>query len=170
MDPMARPWALGYALLRSRQFDAAVTELRLRAAAQPRDHFIPFVLSHAYWDKGMWREYAAEREKEFLADGETALADAVRHAFESGGREGVAAWTLERVKARAREGYMSPWNLAVAWARLGRKEETLGFLEGAYSEHSAPMVFLQTEPMFDFLHSDERYRTLVKKTGFPPAY
>jgi hypothetical protein len=31
-------------------------------------------------------------------------------------------------------------------------------------------VFLQKEPAFDFLHSDERYRALVRKIGLPPAY
>jgi hypothetical protein len=32
------------------------------------------------------------------------------------------------------------------------------------------LVFLQKEPVFDFLHSDERYHALVKKTGLLPAY
>jgi hypothetical protein len=32
------------------------------------------------------------------------------------------------------------------------------------------MVFLQSDPQFDFLHSAERYRALVEKMGFPPAY
>jgi hypothetical protein len=30
-------------------------------------------------------------------------------------------------------------------------------------------VFLQNEPAFDFLHSDERYRAIVKKIGLPPS-
>jgi len=29
---------------------------------------------------------------------------------------------------------------------------------------------IQNDPEFDFLHSDERYRALVKKIGLPPAY
>jgi TolB-like protein/DNA-binding winged helix-turn-helix (wHTH) protein/Tfp pilus assembly protein PilF len=170
MDPMARPWALGYALLRSRQFDAAVNELRLRAQAQPRDEFIPFILSDAYWCQGMWKESARERERGFLVNGNKQLADAVHQAFESRGGPGVVELVIQRASARARKAYVSPWGLASWWAHLGRKEETLRFLEDAYREHSAPMVFLQSEPMFDFLHSDERYRALVRKTGFPAAY
>jgi hypothetical protein len=46
----------------------------------------------------------------------------------------------------------------------------LKFLEIAYRERSPWIVFLQKEPVFDFLHSDERYRAIVKKMGLPPAW
>jgi hypothetical protein len=55
-------------------------------------------------------------------------------------------------------------------SRLHRKEDTLGFLDDAYHEHSARMIFLQVEPEFDFLHSEERYHVPVKKMGLPPTY
>ena len=50
------------------------------------------------------------------------------------------------------------------------KDETLQQLKDAYREHAVDLVFLQSEPVFDFLHSDERYRALVKKIGLTPAY
>jgi hypothetical protein len=54
---------------------------------------------------------------------------------------------------------------AVLLRRFAIKE-----LEEAYLEHSMDLVFLQQEPNFDFLHSDPRYRELVKKTGLRSAY
>jgi hypothetical protein len=74
------------------------------------------------------------------------------------------------LKARARKQYVSPWDTAFTSAFLGDKEQTLKFLEIAYRERSPWIVFLQKEPVFDFLHSDERYRVLVKKIGLPPAW
>jgi hypothetical protein len=53
---------------------------------------------------------------------------------------------------------------------LGMKDETLKQLEDAYREHAVDLVFLQGEPVFDFLHSSERYRVLVKNIGLVPAY
>jgi len=103
-----------------------------------------------------------------LAQGDGASAAAIRKAFESGGGKAVAEWAL--AGARSRKGYVSPWSLALRCARLKRKEEALGFLEGAYREHAARLVYLQVEPDFDFLHSDERYRALVKNVGLPPAF
>jgi len=60
--------------------------------------------------------------------------------------------------------------LAYDYAFLKRKEEALDALEDAFRERDPWMVFLQKEPVFDFLHSDERYRALVRKMGLPPAY
>jgi TolB-like protein/DNA-binding winged helix-turn-helix (wHTH) protein len=170
IDPFARPWALGFGLIHARRFEAAASELRLRAEARPQNETTRFILSDAYWHQGMWKESAEQAETAFLVLGDTPSADAVRHAFDAGGGTGVAEWALQRAEARARQGYVSPWELASLWARLKRKEEALRFLEEAYREHSAPMVFLQNEPAFDFLHSDERYRALVRKVGLPPAY
>jgi len=50
------------------------------------------------------------------------------------------------------------------------KDETLQQLKDAYREHTMDLVFLEDEPIFDFLHSDERYHSVVKKIGLTPAY
>jgi hypothetical protein len=129
-----------------------------------------FILSGAYLDKGMKKEAAEEMEKAFVILGDQKSARSVHRLFETGGGTAVAEWDLNNWKARARKLYVSPWLLAYLSARLRRKEETLGFLEDAYREHSARIIFLQVEPEFDFLHAEERYRALVKKMGLPPTY
>jgi TolB-like protein len=170
IDPFARPWALGYVYLLLRQYDAAMNELRSRAEAQPQNGGVRFTLSDVYWFKGMGRESARELEEAFQVKGDKKSAAAVRHAFESGGNKAVAEWWVADTKSKVRKGYVSPWDLALAYARLGRKDEALSALEGAYSEHSPLLVLLQNEPLFDFLHADERYRAIVQKTGLPPAF
>ena len=50
------------------------------------------------------------------------------------------------------------------------KDEALQKLEDAYRDRIMNLVFLQQEPDFDFLHSDERYRGLVRNIGLAPAY
>jgi TolB-like protein/DNA-binding winged helix-turn-helix (wHTH) protein len=47
LDQFERPWALGKVLMHLRQFDAAVSELRLRAEAQPQDSGLRFLLADA---------------------------------------------------------------------------------------------------------------------------
>jgi hypothetical protein len=32
------------------------------------------------------------------------------------------------------------------------------------------MIFLQSEPIFDFVHAEPRYRAVVKNMGLPSAY
>jgi hypothetical protein len=77
---------------------------------------------------------------------------------------------LNDLRTRSRTEYVSPFDLAEACADLGMKDKTLRYLEDAYREHALDLVFLQQEPNFDFLHSDERYRALVKKIGMPPTW
>ena len=77
---------------------------------------------------------------------------------------------LKQDQDRTLKPYVSSIHLAYDYAFLKRKEEALDALEDAFRERDPWMVFLQKEPVFDFLHSDERYRALVRKMGLPPAY
>ncbi len=167
-DPFQRPWALGFTYYRLRQFDAAITELRLRADANPRDGSTHFILSDVYWSKGKFKEAAQEMEQGLLADDDRASADAVTHAFQRGGSQAVAEWRWQKTKASGRHGYASPWWMAMDCARARHKEATLKLLEDAYHERSPRLIFLQNEPFFDFLHTDPRYQSLVKRLPVPP--
>ena len=60
--------------------------------------------------------------------------------------------------------------LASDFGELHRKEETLHYLEEAYNERSPNLAWVQHSPEFDFLHTDERYRSLIQRIGLPPAY
>jgi TolB-like protein/DNA-binding winged helix-turn-helix (wHTH) protein len=163
LDPFQRPWALGFTYYRLRQFDAAITELRLRADASPRDGGTRFLLSDVYLSKGMSKEAAQELEQGFLTHGDRASADAVTHAFQRGGSRAVAEWRWQDTKTTGRQGYASPFWMALDCARARHKEETLKLLEAAYREHSPRLIFLQNEPLFDFLRSDARYQSLAQK-------
>jgi len=167
LEPFVRPWALGYAYFHLRQFDNAIAELRMRAQARPTDVFTRFLLSNCYWLKGMWKESEQELEQGLKLSGSPEKAAAVHRAFELDGEEGAERWGVDDIQARARKGYVSPFDIASAYAFLGDKEQTLKFLEDAYREHSPDLIFLQNEPNFDDLHSDPRYQALVKKIGLP---
>ena len=145
-------------------------DLRVKAAAQPRNSYIRFNLSDAYWFKGMWDDSIREAEAAFLDDGDKKSAQELRRAFDSGGHKGAAEWWVKHAKSQDVNGYISPLALANNYAQAENKQEALRCLEQAYGEHSSKLVFLQNNPVFDFLHSDARYRALVKKMGLPPAY
>jgi hypothetical protein len=169
-DPFARPWALGLAYYYLRQFDGAINELRVREEAEPNDVTTHGILSDAYRLSGSEKNAADELEQKYLLEGDKESGAAVRHAFEQGGYKSVAEWNLAHQKARARHQYFSPYWLALETARAQHKEETLRLLEDAYRERSPRLVFVQNEPLFDFLHSDQRYQTIVTNMGLPPAY
>jgi len=173
IDAFARPWALGYTYYHARQFEAAVSELRLRIAAMSTDPGCHNILADSYHFLGLNKEAAQEMELAHLLLGEKESAAALQRAFQRGGFIAVADWEADvpwqGSAKRGAKKYISPYWHALATARAGRKEQTLHLLEQAYSDHSPRIIFLQNEPVFDFLHSDPRYQALVKKIGLPPS-
>jgi hypothetical protein len=71
---------------------------------------------------------------------------------------------------RAAIEYVAPFQFADHYAELRLKDPTHHFLDEAYKEHSPRLVYLQSYPAYDFLHSDQRYRTIVTKVGLPPSF
>lgn len=170
IDPFERPWALGRAYYYVRQYDAAIEEFRMRAQAGTAALWAHSFLSKVYGFKAMDKESEQELEEDTRINRGEKAAAGIRRTYERGGRRAVLQIQLNDLKTRSRKEQVSRWDFAEAYAGLGMKDETLQQLDDAYLEHSVDLVFLQDEPVFDFLHSDERYRALVKKVGLTPAY
>jgi tetratricopeptide (TPR) repeat protein len=170
LDPFARPWELVYALARAHQFDAALNEARLRSQAQPDNASLHYALGAAYWGKGMEKEAAEEWETSYQLAGETETARSIHQAFKNGGAKGVFEFQLsDDLRKKTAGKYVSPLELSDIYACLKRKEEALHYLEQSHQEHAPWLVRIQSNPDYDFLHSDPRYQTIVKKMGLAPA-
>lgn len=170
LDPFARPWALGAAYIHLRQYDAAIKALQMEDEVQPQQPMIQFCLLEAYWLKGKKKEAGKYAERMFLIGGDQPSADAVQQAFKRGVDPRLGELLLRQDEELARKRYRSPIHFAFDNAMLERKEETLRALEDGFRERDPWLVFLQKEPVFDFLHAEPRYRALVAKMGMPPAY
>ena len=170
LDPFARPWELAYALRRAHQFDAALNEARLRGQAQPDNAALHEALGAAYWSKGMEKEAAREWEMSHQLAGDTKMARAIHEAFQHGGAKEVFEFQLrDDLRKKAAGKYVSPLELSDIYACLKRKEEALHYLEQSYQERAPWLVRIQSDPDYDFLHSDPRYQAILKKMGLPPV-
>jgi hypothetical protein len=74
---------------------------------------------------------------------------------------------LEQLHRVSQYQYVTSYPVARIYMALGDAEEALRWLEAAYSEHSAMMVFLKTDPRFTGLHPDPRFRELLRRMSFP---
>jgi tetratricopeptide (TPR) repeat protein len=168
LDPFARPWAM--------------TDVYMWARHMMRPSRIPFSMSnppHAgfhgllawiYRCDGLYTLAAQEWEKQLSLSGDEESAASVRRAFQRGGYKGAIAWQVSELKKKSATQYVSPYDFAYCYAQLGEREQTLASLEESYRPHSMQLLWMQTEPAFDFLHSDERYRAIIKGIGLTPAY
>jgi tetratricopeptide (TPR) repeat protein len=63
--------------------------------------------------------------------------------------------------------YVSPAELAIAYAGLGQKEQALSSLERAYTAHDLQMQFIGVDPHYDSLRTEQGFKELIQKVGLP---
>jgi TolB-like protein/DNA-binding winged helix-turn-helix (wHTH) protein/Flp pilus assembly protein TadD len=170
LNPLARPFGMALQLNWARQYDAAIVEARARLESAPSDTVLLWCLESAYRAKGMEKDAIRTAESIMRASGNAALAAETAEAFRKGGyRAAVRAW-LAFWRALSRRQYVAPLRMAVLTAQLRDREQTLALLEQGYEEHSPFLLEIQFDPAYDFLHADERYRSIIRKIGLPADF
>jgi tetratricopeptide (TPR) repeat protein len=117
-------------------------------------------------------------QKNLLNEAINAMQQAVMH---SGGStetlvglaqaHGVAGDTLAitrivRELAESGHRYVSPYNVARAYAAIDDKQRALEWLERAYQEHNPDLIELTREPSFASLRNDAKFRELTERIGW----
>ena len=62
---------------------------------------------------------------------------------------------------------MPDW-MAYIYSCLNEKDEAFRWLEKAYQERSAWLVYMNMAPWLDNLRSDSRFDDLLRRMNFPP--
>jgi TolB-like protein/DNA-binding winged helix-turn-helix (wHTH) protein len=166
----ANPWGLTLALWIARRYDDALRDAQQRVVATPRDPVTQLFLASIYRGKGMEKESIQCVEKFYRYSEQPKAAESLRRAFESGGVKAAIEWQIRFDKASAAKHYVAPVDIAELYAQLGDREQTLAQLEEAFQQHSPPLLWIQSDAAYDFLHADPRYRSLIRRIGLPPAW
>ncbi len=167
LDPFARPWAMGAALVHQRRFDDAIREYRSQLETLPDNADLYGSLAEAYYFKGMPKESIENGEKTLTLAGQPEAAAEVDRLWKTRGFGAVMEWVLDRAKKSAETQYLSPVRLAELSVAAGRHDEAIRYLQDALDERSPRLVWLKQDAYFDSLHSDSRYQAIVKRVGLP---
>jgi tetratricopeptide (TPR) repeat protein len=167
LAPYQRPSALAEMYFLDRQYDAALSELRLRLEAQPNNVSLLFVQSDTWRRKGNYKEAMDAWQRMLVASGDAETARQARLAYEKGGWRGFIRWQLRLRERQAKSKYVSPVELANYHAQLGEREQTLALLEEGYRQRATDMRWIQQDPAYDFLNADPRFRAILKRIGQP---
>ena len=171
INPFEHPGAMAELYLCTRQFGAAISDGEMRLKNFPVAADILEQLAEGYHWKGMDKEAVEMLARQISAEGDLPLAAAVRRSFETGGYAAVVRCQLAAVEKRARTARVSTFKLADLHGRLSEHDETLTLFEQGVNERDPLFLLLaQSDPAFDFLHADPRYRFLIQKMGLPPLY
>jgi TolB-like protein/DNA-binding winged helix-turn-helix (wHTH) protein len=170
LDPFERPYGMALAYKDARQYDAALNDAHQRLESHPEDIGLHWMLCDTYRRKGDLKEAAQQWETIERLEGHKDTAATIHREFEKGGYKALLLWQINNLKQQSAKQYVSPVDLALQYAQLGQKEQTLSLLEEGYRQRSPLLLWIQNDPAYDFLHSDERYRSIIKGVGLPPKY
>jgi TolB-like protein/DNA-binding winged helix-turn-helix (wHTH) protein len=171
INPIEHPGAMAEIYMCTRQFDAAIRDGEMRLKDFPVAADILQGLADGYHWKGMDKEAVDMLARQISAIGDLPSSAAIRRAFETGGYAAVVRFQLAAVEKTARTGRVSTFKLADLHGRLSEHDETLALIERGVNERDPQLLLLaQSDPAFDFLHGDPRYRSLIMKMGLPPMY
>ncbi|MEO8379122.1 MAG: protein kinase [Acidobacteriota bacterium] len=93
---------------------------------------------------------------------------ALAHMHGWAGRLEIAEGIVDQLHAAAKQRYVSPYALALAYTGMKRNDEALDALEKSLEEHNAWIWFLPIDPRFRDLKNDPRFAPLVERYGLVP--
>ena len=172
IDPLSSGTNFGVAstLVLSRRWDEAIVHLRKAIELDPNYWFHHSYLGRVYEQKGMMPEAIAEFKLAFGLDNQQSENWAgLAHAYAVSGRKDEARKMLADLNGKSSENnYVSAYSVAIIYAGLEGKDKTFEWLERAYSDRSYYLpVYLTTDARLDHLHSDKRFKDLVRRMGLP---
>ena len=160
LDPLSVPIStdMGFELYYARRYEEAITQLRSVLQTSPKFPLAHLWLGRAYEQKGMYPGAA-------LRDWPVIIA-AAGHAYARWGHKSDAIETLRRMNELTKDQYVTPYGVALIFAGLDDKEQTMNWLQKAYKDRSHRLVWLNLDPRFDNVRSDRRFQEILQHVKF----
>jgi serine/threonine protein kinase/tetratricopeptide (TPR) repeat protein len=158
--------ALGYRFYYAHQYPQAIEQIQKTLATDAT--FVPahVYLGRAYEQKGTYPEAIAEMRKALdLSEGDTNELAALGHAYAMAHQVGEVKKILDQLKERSQQTYVQPSLIAVIHVGLGDKNQAFDWLQKAYEDRSAGLLYLKVDPAFDSVRSDPRFIDLLRRIG-----
>jgi TolB-like protein/DNA-binding winged helix-turn-helix (wHTH) protein/Tfp pilus assembly protein PilF len=165
LSPSIRAFA-GSALYMARQYDKSVEQLVQMTAAEPAYAVAHYFLGFSYEKQGKLEQALSEFQKAVsISGGDSSYLAGLAHAYALASDQHHATTIRLALQKRARNEYVSSYDIALICVGLHERSESLLWLKRAYEEGDPNMNFLNVEPALDELRSDTRFRELLHRTG-----
>lgn len=147
----------------AKQRDAAMALLTQIETTEPSFAAAHRYLSEIYLARNDYPNYLKEWQQMMILlkdPNGLSVEKAAEEGFSKGGYQEMLEATLRAQKELNKKGIVSAYSLAVTYARLGEKRNSLQCLRDAYDKHDSSLLFLSTEPAFDLLIGDPEFNDL----------
>ena len=168
LEPMspAINLALGYRLYYAHRFVQAIEQCNKTLSAEPGFVLAHMCLARAYEQQASYQAAIPEFRKALeLSGGNSNELAALAHVYALNRREDEARKILAELKQRSRQTYVQPVWIAAIHLALGEKDQAHDWMQIAYDDRSAWLVYLKVDPIFDTLRTQMWFRDLIQRIG-----
>ncbi|MGA2325497.1 MAG: winged helix-turn-helix domain-containing protein [Bryobacteraceae bacterium] len=158
----------GWVFYWSRQFDRAIAHCRKTLEMDENSVQAYLVLGLAALAIGSLNEAVAALEESAARFGDLFSLGDLGLAYGLAGEREKACAVIRQLEETARSQQVPSIFLAYAHSGLEDKDQALDYLEKAYAEHYAPILWLRVSPQYDALRGDPRYERLLHRLDLPP--
>ncbi len=157
---------VGTLLYLARRYDEAIEQYHKTLDMDANFIIAHWMLGLAYEQKAMLEEAITEFHLAIELSDRSALALALAgHAYAISGKRDAARAVLDELNELAKQGYVPPYRIAAIYAGLNDNEQAFAWLERAFAERDAWMIWLKVDPVLDDLRADRRFEDLLRRVG-----
>ena len=152
----------------ARRFDQAVELSRQALELDPGMVGAHTMTRYAHSLTGRHAEAFAAYERERAFAGDTPALRAKRaQTLAAAGRREEAREVLRDLIGRGGHAWLPPYEVALAHALAGDRDEAFAWLERAAREHAVLFSFVRVDPHLDALRADPRFAALLRSANIP---
>ena len=161
-------FALGIVYFHKQEFDKAIEQLRRAVDIAPSSRQARGVLAQAYAGAGLYKNSIEQCEMSLgLNRKDPAMILHTAAAYALSGETAEARKLVKEVEEGLKPDGASAFWIAVVHACLGEKDAAFEWLEKAFQQHAAFLVWNKYFISFEGLRDDPRFDALVKRIGIP---
>jgi serine/threonine-protein kinase len=168
LDPFSPPSVMNFCrtLSLSRQYDKAISCYDNLLAQNPKFEHAKYLRGLVYQRSGRYGEALLAFQSLYSTNRALAGA-ALGYAYGRAGMVDEALSVLTEMKALSKQRFVPPIEFAIIYIGLGDKENAFAWLEAAYKERFATLIYITVDPIFASLYTDPRYISLVQRLKLP---
>jgi tetratricopeptide (TPR) repeat protein len=166
LDPLSLETntTLGFVLCNAGRYDEGIEVLNKTIALEKNHSGTYWFLGYCYPAKHMYKEAIGAFEKA-IELGQNTPGTQIRlgAAYAHAGDRARAETILKQLQTSKE--YVSPFELAILYLALGKRDQAFESLEKAYNERDLQFRFLNVSYEFDSIRSDSRFQDYVRRVG-----
>jgi adenylate cyclase len=147
--------------VRARDFPSAIKAGLKTLELDPHSQLAYLFLMWAYEDSGQWDKAIDASQRATRTHPEASVLKAALHA------EGSRGYWRVNQAFLSRQANPENLRLAVCYARLGQGDQALARLEQAFQKREPESIYVKSEPAFDWMEGDPRFRKLTGALELP---